>query len=221
MEFFGSGFQSWKLHSLEDYTFLFMYILTGVLIFVLIIRHMNRQRNHEKAVERVIKRLKRLAGKPAKVYERAVFRLEDGDQGFDAVVADKSGIYLMQTYGWGTKIYGTPDGEIWRREDAKRKEEFQNPLIELKKGALGIQKILEEQGIRHVKIMPMVVFADNYQTPELYLGYGSFSTTYQELKSWYKKQAGVKEAQYDFERVSSILNGILVKNTEAVPGSGK
>ena len=68
--------------------------------------------------------------------------------------------------------------------------------------------MLEENGIRGVKVMPMVVFADNYQIPELYLGYGSFSTTYQELKKWYRKQSAVKEAQYDFDRAVSTLNGI-------------
>ena len=46
---------------------------------------------------------------------------------------------------------------------------------------------------------------------ELYLGYGSNSTTYQELKAWYLKQAGVKDAQYDFERVSSIIKNEVIK----------
>lgn len=94
---------------------------------------------------------------------------------------------------------------MWRREDAKRKEEFENPLLELKKGAAEITKVMEENGVQNLKVMPMVVFADNFQTPELYLGYGSFSTTYQELKSWYKKQSGVKEVQYDYDKVSSII----------------
>ena len=31
------------------------------------------------------------------------------------------------------------------------------------------------------------------------------STTYQELKNWYKKQSGVKEVQYDYDKVSSII----------------
>ena len=98
-----------------------------------------------------------------------------------------------------------PDGAMWRREDAKRKEEFENPLLELKKGAAEITKVMEENGVQNLKVMPMVVFADNFQTPELYLGYGSFSTTYQELKNWYKKQSGVKEVQYDYDKVSSII----------------
>lgn len=211
MNFFGSGFESWKLHSFADYMYFFTYILVGVLIFTLIIRHMNRQRNHEKAVLKVMKRLKKLAGRPSKIYENVTLQLPEGEMTFDGIVADKSGIYLVKTYGWGTKIYGAPAGEIWRREDAKRKEEFPNPLIDLKKGAEQLQALLAEQGIARIKIMPMVVFADNYQTPELYLGYGSFSTTYQELKTWYRKQSSVKEAQYDFEKAASILDGILAQ----------
>ena len=78
---------------------------------------------------------------------------------------DKRGVYLVRTYGWGIKIYGTPDGAMWRREDAKRKEEFENPLLELKKGAAEITKVMEENGVQNLKVMPMVVFADNFQTP--------------------------------------------------------
>lgn len=210
MNFFGGNFQAWKLHSFADYLSFFLFILAGVLFFALIIRHMNKQRNNERAVQKVVKRLKKLAGRPAKIYEKVTFRFPEGEKTFDAVLADKSGIYLIKAFGWGTKIYGTPDGANWRREDPKRKEEFPNPLIELKDGASKIQQLLESQGISRIKIMPMVVFADNYETPQLYLGYGSFSTTYQELKGWYKKQSGVKEAQYDFERVSSILSGAQV-----------
>ena len=210
MNFFGSGFESWKLHSLQDYLYFFAYILIGVAIFAMIIRHMNRQRNHEQAVKKVVKRLGRLAKKPSKLYADKKFRLPEGELEFDAVLADQSGLYLVRVFGWGTKIYGAPDGEIWRREDPKRKEEFENPLIALKKGAAGFEETFSSRGVGRVKVMPMVVFADNYQTPELYLGYGSFSTTFQELKTWYRKQSSVKEAQYDFNRVSSILEEIQV-----------
>jgi len=206
--FTGGDFQLWKLHSLRDYLYFFLFVFAGVVVFVLVVRYMNGQRNHETAVKRVTKRLNRLAKKPSRVYSNVCLRLEDGKQEFDGMLLDRSGIYLLRTYGWGTKIYGKPDGEIWRREDPKRKEEFPNPLIELKKGAEGIKKVLEAKGVTGVKVMPLVVFADNYQVPELYIGYGSFSTTYQELKQWYKKQASVKDAQYDFARVSSIIEEI-------------
>ena len=206
---FGGNFQTWKLHSAQDYFMFFAYILAGVMVFWLIAKHMNKQRNHEKAVEKVSARLNKICGKPGEVLKNATLNLPEGKMTFDAVLMDKRGVYLVRTYGWGIKIYGTPDGAMWRREDAKRKEEFENPLLNLKKGAEEIGKIMEENGVHNLKVMPMVVFADNYQTPELYLGYGSYSTTYQELKSWYKKQSGVKEVQYDYDKVSSIIKGLV------------
>ena len=111
----------------------FAYILAGVMVFWLIAKHMNKQRNHEKAVEKVSARLKKICGKPGEVLKNATLNLPEGKMTFDAVLMDKRGVYLVRTYGWGIKIYGTPDGAMWRREDAKRKEEFENPLLELKK----------------------------------------------------------------------------------------
>lgn len=209
MFFGGDGFQLWKLHTREDYLVFLAYLAAGIFIFVLVVKYMNRQRNHEAASVRAIRKLKRLAGRPQQLYRDVKFYFPDGEQAFDAVLADKSGIYLIKVFGWGIKIYGSPNGETWRREDARRKEEFPNPLIELKSGAERLSRMLKENGIDGVKIMPLVVFADNYQTPELYIGYGSCSTTIQELKLWYKKQA-VKAPQYPFEQTVSILNGLCV-----------
>ena len=141
---FGGNFQTWKLHSAQDYFMFFAYILAGVLVFWLIAKHMNKQRNHEKAVEKVSVRLKKICGKPGEVLKNATLNLPEGKMTFDVVLMDKRGVYLVRTYGWGIKIYGTPDGAMWRREDAKRKEEFENPLLNLKKCAEEIGKIMEE-----------------------------------------------------------------------------
>ena len=46
-----------------------------------------------------------------------------------------------------------------------------------------------------------------------YLGYGSCSTTYQELKDWYKKQGLPKEAAYDVEKASAAVEGLLTAGT--------
>ncbi len=90
----------------------------------------------------------KICGKPGEVLKNATLNLPEGKMTFDAVLMDKRGVYLVRTYGWGIKIYGTPDGAMWRREDAKRKEEFENPLLELKKGAEEIGKIMEENGVQ-------------------------------------------------------------------------
>ncbi len=215
--FYGEEFELWKLHTKEDYLFFFGMLALVIVVMWLAVRIYNAQRNQEKAKERVWRRLSRLAKKPQVLLKDVTLKLPEGDQTFDAVLLDKSGIYVVKVFGWGLKVFGTPDGDTWRLEESDRvtvgreQKEVPNPLIDLKKGVSGIQKILEEKGIKRIKIQPLVVFADIFSTPELYLGYGSNSTTYQELKTWYAKQSGVKEAQYDFERVSSIIKNEVVK----------
>lgn len=215
--FYGEEFELWKLQSKDDYVFFFSMLIIGTLVILLVNRYYKNQRNQEKGRERVWKRLDKLAKKPHVLYKDVTLRLPGGEQKFDAVLLDKSGIYVVKVFGWGLKVFGIPDGDTWRIEDSDRvkadprKEEVPNPLIELKKGMDGIQALLAKKGIKRIKIQPLVVFADIYSTPELYLGYGSNSTTYQELKVWYEKQSGVKEAQYDFERVSSIIKNEIAK----------
>lgn len=215
--FYGEEFELWKLKSTDDYLFFFGMIIIGTLALLLLNRYYKNQRNENKGKERVWKRLGKLAKKPHLLLKDVTLKLPDGEQTFDAVLLDKSGIYLVKVFGWGLRVFGTPEGEVWRLEESARvtaqnvKREIPNPLIDLRKGIAGIQKILAENGIKRIKIQPLVVFADIYSTPELYLGYGSNSTTYQELKVWYQKQSSVKEAQYDFERVSSIIKNEVVK----------
>lgn len=209
--FYGEEFELWKLHTKEDYIFFFGMLAFAVIAMVLAIRIYNAQRNQEKAKERVCRRLSRLAKKPHNLFREVTLKLPEGEQKFDAVLMDKSGIYLVKVFGRGLKVFGIPDGDTWRIEDKEHKEEVPNPLIDLRKGVAGIQQILEEKGIKRLKVQPLVVFADNFSTPELYLGYGSNSTTYQELKTWYQKQSAVKDVQYDFERVSSIIKNEVIK----------
>ena len=209
--FYGEEFELWKLHTKEDYIFFFGFLALAIAVMWIVVHIFNVQRDQEKAKERVFKRLGRLAKNPHHLFKEVTLKLPEGEQKFEGVLMDKSGIYLVKVFGWGLKVFGTPDGETWRLEDREKKAEVENPLIELRKGAAGIQKILEEHGIKRLKVQPLVVFADNFSTPELYLGYGSNSTTYQELKVWYQKQSGVKEVQYDFERVSSIIKNEVIK----------
>ena len=80
---FGGNFQTWKLHSAQDYFMFFAYILAGVMVFWLIAKHMNKQRNHEKAVEKVSARLKKICGKPGEVLKNATLNLPEGKMTFD------------------------------------------------------------------------------------------------------------------------------------------
>lgn len=211
--FYGEEFELWKLNTPEEYLYFFTMILVGVLGLFIMVRYMKNQRNQQKGKERVWKRLTRLAKKPSCLLKDVTLKLPGGDMTFDAILMDKSGIYFVKVFGWGLKVFGTPEGETWRLEDRVRREEVPNPLLDLRKAIGGLEEVLNEKGIEGIKMMPLVVFADNFQTPELYLGYGSNSTTYQELKSWYQKQSSAQVVMYDFERVSSIIKNELVKQS--------
>ena len=208
--FYGEEFELWKLHTVEDYIFCFGMLALGILVFIIIAKIMNAQRDQVRAVARTNKRLKSLGKKPFKYFENVTLHLPSGDVKLDGLMMDKSGIYLVKIYGWGLKVFGTPDGATWRREDNERKEEIPNPLLEIKRGIADIEAFLAEQGIQGVKMMPMVVFADTFKTPELYLGYGSYSTTYSEMKAWYKKQSDVTFEMYDYNKVTTLIEKELM-----------
>ena len=73
----------------------------------------DRQRNQEAAVKRTMQRLKRLAGPKAKLFRDVTLKLPEGERKLDGLLADKSGIYLIRVYGWGTKIFGSLESENW------------------------------------------------------------------------------------------------------------
>ena len=120
---FGGNFQTWKLHSAQDYFMFFAYILVDVLlVFWLIAKHMNKQRNHEKGCRKGLCAAEKICGKPGEVLKNATLNLPEGKMTFDVVLMDKRGVYLVRTYGWGIKIYGTPDGAMWRERTQREKK---------------------------------------------------------------------------------------------------
>ena len=78
--FFGGNFQLWKLHTAADYLSFFLFLLAGIAVFVVAAKCMNRRRNHETAVNKVMKRLGKLGKKPSRVYKNVTLKTEDADQ---------------------------------------------------------------------------------------------------------------------------------------------
>ena len=101
---------------------------------------MNKQRNHEKAVEKVSGRLKKICGKPGEVLKNATLNLPEGKMTFDVVLMDKRGVYLVRTYGWELRYTELRTEQCGGERTQREKEEFENPLLELKKGAAEIHK---------------------------------------------------------------------------------
>ena len=89
--FFGGNFQLWKLHTAADYLSFFLFLLAGIAVFVVAAKCMNRRRNHETAVNKVMKRLGKLGKKPSRVYKNVTLKTEDGGQSLDGIVLDRGG----------------------------------------------------------------------------------------------------------------------------------
>ena len=69
MNLFSDNFDMWKLNSIWDYLSFFAYLLIGIVIFVIAARYLSGQRNHEAALKRTVRRLRRLAGRRSRLYE--------------------------------------------------------------------------------------------------------------------------------------------------------
>ena len=119
--FYGEEFELWKLHTVEDYIFCFSMLAIGILSFIIIAKIINAQRDQVRAVKRTNKRLRSLGRKPFKYFENVTLHLPGGDVKLDGLMMDKSGIYLVKIYGWGIKVFGTPDGATWRRDIVQNK----------------------------------------------------------------------------------------------------
>lgn len=75
----------------------------GIAVFVVAAKCMNRRRNHETAVNKVMKRLGKLGKKPSRVYKNVTLKTEDGGQSLDGIVLDRGGIRLVQSLRVGDK----------------------------------------------------------------------------------------------------------------------
>ena len=85
----------------------------------LLSRYMTRQRNQEAAVKRTMRRFEAAGRTESEAFQDVTLKLPEGEQKLDGLLADKSGIYLIRVYGWGTKIFGSLESENWRREDIR------------------------------------------------------------------------------------------------------
>ena len=206
MNLFGLNFQGWKLNTKLDYIFFFSFIIIGVLAFYIAIKQLNKMRTDENGRKRVIKEFKKLIKKPVLICEKDFVNIFDKPDIVDIILLDK-GLFLIKAYGWGTKIYSSGNEKSWIREDAKRTESFDNPNIILSEIEKNIKAELKKENIQNINIYPIVVFAENYQEPEIYVGNDKTVVSYKNMKKWYKN---IKKSAYaiDFDSVSRAINNI-------------
>jgi len=206
----------WKLHTWQDYVFYITYVGVFVAIVWYAIKRINNGRNDSSAAKRVAKQLKKKCGQ-RKVYTGATFDLGDMQVSYDALIVDAAGIVALRTVGRGLKIYGTNEDESWKLVDNKGESvRIANPISELRSSFDPLRKYMAKNGIVRVNIDPLTVFADPFDTPELYLGRDSNCIVYPELKKWSENRMlrakNIKD-QLDYAAAVAALDKALV-NTE-------
>ena len=184
--FFGD-FEVWKLHSFSQYAFFILYVAIVIGVFYHAITRINKARNDQKAAKRVAKKLK---VKNGRVFNDITLDIGGEQLHYDHLIVDAAGIVAIKTVGRGLKIYGEPDADSWKVTDNKEPDKrIPNPVKELQSSFEKLRKYVTSNGAYRVNIDPLVIFADPFDTPELYLGRDSHCLVFDGIKIWLKNRA--------------------------------
>ena len=184
--FFGD-FEVWKLHSFSQYAFFILYVAIVIGVFYHAITRINKARNDQKAAKRVAKKLK---VKNGRVFNDITLDIGGEQLHYDHLIVDAAGIVAIKTVGRGLKIYGEPDADSWKVTDNKEPDKrIPNPVKELQSSFEKLRKYVTSNGAYRVNIDPLVIFADPFDTPELYLGRDSHCIVFDGIKIWLKNRA--------------------------------
>ena len=100
-----------------------------------------------------------------------------------------AGIVAIMTIGKGLKIYGENDADTWKVTDNKDPDwRIPNPVKELEASFDKLRKFVISNGAYRVNIDPLVIFADPFAPPELYLGRDSHCIIFDGIKFWVKNR---------------------------------
>ena len=177
-------FQAWKLHTWQDYAYFFFMAFSCFALFYFISKAIIKRRNDASALKRVKKKLK---VKDGRVYHDVTFNFKGRQFHFDHLLVDAAGIVAVRSIGWGLRVYGSAEDETWKVEDNKIKDvRIANPIHALAQCFEPMRKELAQGNIYGVAIEPLVIFADPFAPPELYLGRDSGCIAFEQLSSWLK-----------------------------------
>ncbi len=208
-------FEVWKLHSLSEYLYFFFSVALFAGAVYLGIRKINKGRNDQAAAKKVAKKLK---VKNGKVYNDITLDIGGEQLHYDHLIVDAAGLVAIKTIGWGLRIYGEPDADTWKVTDNKEDDKrIPNPVKELQGSFEKLRKYLTNNGSYRVNIDPLVIFADPFAPPELYLGRDSHCINFEGLKIWLKNRALKAEGRknkndaLNIADVSAALEKAVVK----------
>lgn len=213
------GFTAWRLGTFGQYAGAILTVLTGILVFVLIVRRMRKNRTPEAAGARVAKRLKMIGGKGAKVYRNVIIRTSKGDCPAEMVFLARDKLHPVKVLYRGTNISGQATGERWTLYDQKRPVRILNPLIALNQQRTALLQLMEETGMGDIAVEPLVVCAENFESPRVSIQGFASAVPYQQLFSWRRKHPLVKKWFMDTEAVDRVLTAAFIQAPK--PGDPK
>ncbi len=205
------NFQAWKLHSFEDYLTFLIVILAGIMIFKFAIQKIYKHRNDAYALKLVRKKLK-YPRPSARVFHNVTLSFGGQPLHYDHLLIDAAGIVAIRSIGWGIRIYGQPDQPSWKAMDNKTEKMIENPVAKLTDSFEPLRSGLASKEIYSLSIEPLVIFADPFATPELYLGRDSCCIPFSGLKNWKKQRqlrAANKSQKFDVNQIASVIEGAI------------
>lgn len=208
------GINVWKINTWGELISFVLVILTGALVFFLIIRRINRNRRPDVAQQRVAKKLKKLGGKGSRVYTNFTLRTFAGDTPFEMLWVARDRIYVVKVIAQGTRIAGSATGSTWRL-DGSVKDTIKNPLPALENQRRALLPYLSAKGFEEILVEPMVICADTYETPRFKIDGFSSIYTYKYLGAWRRKFPLAKRLFFDVDKVCALLEDVMLQNDGA------
>ena len=205
------GINVWKINTWGEFISYALVILTGVLVFFLIIRRINRNRRPDVAQQRVAKKLQKLGGKGSRVYTNFTLRTFAGDTPFEMLWVARDRLYVVKVVAQGTRIAGSASGSTWRL-DGSVKDTIKNPLPALENQRRALLPYLSAKGFEDILVEPMVICSDTYETPRFKIDGFTSIYTYKYLGAWRRKFPLAKRLFFDVDKVCALLEDAMLKN---------
>ena len=205
------GINVWKINTWRELISYVLVVLTGALVFFLIIRRINRNRRPDVAQKRVAKKLKKLGGKGSRVYTNFTLRTFAGDTPFEMLWVARDRLYVVKVIAQGTRIAGSSSGSTWRLGGSV-KDTIKNPLPALENQRRALLPYLSAKGFEDILVEPMVICADTYETPRFKIDGFTSIYTYKYLGAWRRKFPLAKRLFFDVDKVCALLEDAMLKN---------
>ena len=210
------GADMWKLTSAGQIFSYILLILSGILVFWLIIRRINRNRRPDVAMQRVARKLAKLGGRGSRVYTRFSLPSGGGEIPVEMLWAARDRLYVVKVLPHGTRISGTEKGAVWKLGGSVS-ETVPNPLPALDKQRRVLLSLLGANGFGEVHVDPLVVCADTYETPRFKIDGFSSIVNYGGLRAWRRKHPLIRRWFYDIVAVRTLLEGAMIPGKDPEP----